>query len=166
MTAHRPGLVTALLGALVLAGCAGGPSGGPGAASPSAAGTATAETAMVRVGAQPPLRVEVARTETERERGLSGRAGLAPETGMIFVYDEPTTAEFWMRGVSFPLSLAWVRGGRVIGSVEMTPCPEGGDCRRYEPPAAFDVAIEARAGTFAGVARGTPVRVDCGRGSG
>lgn len=175
MIGHRTGLrlLVALLGALVVVGCAGDSSDTGGAASPDRpASTATsdlrddaaAETATVRVGKLSPLHVEVARSAAERARGLSGREGLAPGTGMIFVYDQPTTAEFWMRGVPFPLSLAWVRDGRFIGSVEMTPCVESEGCRLYEPPAPFEVAIEARANTFVGVEPGTPVRIDFGRG--
>lgn len=117
--------------------------------------------ATVRVGDLPPLRAEVARSAAERSQGLSGRDRLAQGKGMIFVFDSPTTSGFWMHDVHFPLSLAWVRDGRVIGTVEMTPCTTApDDCRTYEPPGPFDMAIEARAGTFADIDRRTEVRVD------
>lgn len=118
-------------------------------------------TATVRVGDLPPLRVEVARTREEHTQGLSGRERLPPGTGMLFVFDEPMTSGFWMYEVNFPLSLAWVRDGHVIGTVEMVPCrsADPDDCRAYEPPAPYTRVIEAPAGTFAEVERGASVRV-------
>lgn len=166
-------LSAALAGVLAAAGC-GGPrgsgadgEGGTGDGRQRAPATATAqqsatgELATVRVGALPPLRVEVARTPQERSQGLSGRDRLPPARGMIFVFDSPTTSGFWMHDVYFPLSLAWVRDGRVIGTVEMTPCTTApDDCRTYEPPGPFDMAIEAPADTFDDVQPGTKVEVD------
>lgn len=176
---------------LALSGCGDGPAGvaggtpaaspvaSPAASSAPSATTATAKAApsarpggpevsaddrypaTVHVGTLPPLRVEVADTPAERSRGLSGREHLPPRTGMMFRYDAPTDAAYWMWDVGFPLSLAWVRDGRVIGTVEMAPCTatNAGDCRTYESPGPVDTVIEARANTFAGVAAGTPVRV-------
>lgn len=159
-------LSAVMLAAVVLAGCAGDSGGATKRRSPDATTTQTApaavaDVATVRVGELPPLRVEVARTPDERTRGLSGRDHLPPGTGMVFMYDSPTTTGFWMHDVHFPLSLAWVRDGRVIGTVEMTPCTtnDPSECRVYEPPGPFDMVIEAPAGTFADVDPGTPVRV-------
>jgi uncharacterized membrane protein (UPF0127 family) len=53
------------------------------------------------------LNVEVADTPTLRQRGLSGRAELSDGTGMLFVYEKPQIATFWMKGVTIPLSVGF-----------------------------------------------------------
>lgn len=138
----------AVLIAATLVGCASGP-----AAEDEYPGT-------VRVGTLPALRVEVADTAAERSEGLSGRGRLPPRTGMLFRFDHEVTVGFWMYDVRLPLSLAWVRDRRVIGTVEMVPCAaDRSGCPSYEPPGPYDAAIEAPAGTFAAVEPGTRVRV-------
>jgi uncharacterized membrane protein (UPF0127 family) len=58
------------------------------------------------------IRVEVARTERERARGLSGRAGLAPGTGLLLYFGGLSEAlshpTITMRGMQFDLDLAWL----------------------------------------------------------
>lgn len=163
---HFAALVTAVVAAaLALGGCA---TDSRASRAPASSSAEDRYGATVRVGTLPPLRVEVADTSAERTQGLSGRQRLPPGTGMIFLYDSPTTTGFWMYDVHFPLSLAWVRDGRVIGTVEMAPCTatDPDECRSYQPPGPFDTVIEAPAGTFAGVEPGTPVRVTFHRGAG
>ncbi len=40
--------------------------------------------------------VEIARTAEEQAMGLMNRQNLAPDRGMIFPYDPPIEASFWM----------------------------------------------------------------------
>ena len=51
---------------------------------------------------------EVARTLAERAKGLSGRPGLRPGTGMLFVFDSGRASTFWMKGMLFPLDIVWI----------------------------------------------------------
>lgn len=52
--------------------------------------------------------VEVAQTEQERIAGLSGRQGLASNTGMWFIFPEESLDEFWMQGMQFDLDIVFV----------------------------------------------------------
>ena len=52
--------------------------------------------------------VELAITQAQRTQGLSGRAGLAPGAGMLFVFDAEGRYSFWMKEMRFPLDLIWV----------------------------------------------------------
>ncbi len=61
--------------------------------------------------------VEVARTDAEKIRGLSGREDLAPGEGMLFVYEAPVRPVMWMRGMRFPRDILWIRDGRVVDLV-------------------------------------------------
>lgn len=107
--------------------------------------------AAVRIG--PRLAVlPVARTAAQQARGLSRRA--SPGPGMLFVFPHPQRAVFWMAGTRFPLTLAWVAGGRVVGTVRMPPCGRL-PCPTWTAPVPVAAALELPAGTP--VAVDTPV---------
>jgi len=53
------------------------------------------------------ISVELAISQEELVRGLSGRIGLNTNTGMLFVF--PIRAsKFWMKGMNFPLDIIWI----------------------------------------------------------
>lgn len=60
----------------------------------------------VRLG-ETPLRVMIARTEQEKRTGLMFRRNLAPDEGMLFVYDTPHQMTFWMKNTLLPLDLVF-----------------------------------------------------------
>lgn len=43
------------------------------------------------------VRVEIAQTPEQHQRGLSGRRVLAPDAGMAFLYASPVRRRFWMK---------------------------------------------------------------------
>ena len=61
------------------------------------------------------VRVTVADTETTRQKGLSGRAGLAPDEGMLFVFPEDGEHAFWMKDMRFSIDILWLSAdGKVV----------------------------------------------------
>jgi uncharacterized membrane protein (UPF0127 family) len=90
-----------------------------------------------------------------------GRERLAPGTGMLFAFGGETTTGFYMYRTLIPLSIMFVRHGRVVGVHEMTPCPadDPATCQVYYAGSPYTDAVEAGAGTFttAGVAVGDRV---------
>lgn len=64
------------------------------------------------------IRVDLALTEAEQARGLSGREGLNSNEGMLFIF--PKTSEdqihkFWMKDMNFPIDMIWIsRDMRVV----------------------------------------------------
>lgn len=117
----------------------------------------------VTVGDAPPLNVEVAETPDERRQGLMHREHLAAGTGMLFLFPSAREGSFWMYQTLIPLSIVWAADGIVVGVAEMDPCPHDDPdrCPRFTAPAAFDLAVEAPAGTFtdAGVQAGDRVHI-------
>ncbi len=54
------------------------------------------------------ISVEIAQTEAERTKGLSGRKNLSPDSGMLFIFDKPDFYQFWMKDMNFPLDIVWL----------------------------------------------------------
>jgi uncharacterized protein len=94
------------------------------------------------------LAVEVADSPAERERGLMGRTSLAPDTGMVFLFDRPTTTAFVMRNTRISLSIAFYdQRGRISQILDMEPC-RAEPCRLYLPRTAYVGALEVPQGAF------------------
>lgn len=53
-------------------------------------------------------KVQVARTEEEKEKGLQGVTSLPEDEGMLFIYDEPQTVGFWMSDTEIPLDIIFI----------------------------------------------------------
>ncbi len=54
------------------------------------------------------IKVELATTEKEQARGLSGRNGLVEDTGMLFIFDKIAKYSFWMKEMNFPIDMIWI----------------------------------------------------------
>ena len=115
------------------------------------------------------VRAEVADDEASRQRGLSGRDGLAADEGMLFLLSDDSPS-FWMKGMRFSLDIVWIRDGRVVDVAAGVPPPRGSNAPlpTYSPDRPADRALEVNAGWAAdhGIRRGDAVRVRRGGGSG
>lgn len=61
------------------------------------------------------VRVDLAETPAQQERGLSGRAGLASDEGMLFVFPRDGQYQFWMKDMKFSIDIIWLdSNGRVV----------------------------------------------------
>jgi len=67
--------------------------------------------------------VEVARTEAQQAQGLMNRESLAPDRGMIFPYDPPVAASFWMKNTLIPLDMIFIRSDGTIARIEANTAP-------------------------------------------
>ncbi|MFH0804319.1 MAG: DUF192 domain-containing protein [Candidatus Zambryskibacteria bacterium] len=70
------------------------------------------------------LNVEVASTDVERERGLSGKEGLKENEGMLFEFDREGNYGIWMRDMNFPIDIAWLDKNKKIIHIESDVLPE------------------------------------------
>ena len=100
-----------------------------------------------------PLQVEVAVTDEQRQTGLMGRKTLAPDAGMLFVYDSPRAPDhgFWMFKTLIPLDIAYIDNAGVIRSIrQMYPCraSNGVGCPAYPAGTAVSQALEVNQGFF------------------
>ncbi|MBI5134934.1 DUF192 domain-containing protein [Candidatus Uhrbacteria bacterium] len=54
------------------------------------------------------ITVTLATSPTQRERGLSGRARLEPNNGMLFVFDAEGSHGIWMKDMNFAIDVLWL----------------------------------------------------------
>lgn len=74
--------------------------------------------AMVAIAApRAHLRLQVARTEAQRERGLMGVRYLPAHTGMLFVFDADAPIEFWMKDTLVPLDMIFIGKDGLVRTV-------------------------------------------------
>lgn len=67
--------------------------------------------------------VEVADDEEERGRGLMFREHLGSYSGMLFVYEQPSTASFWMKNTLIPLDMVFLDQNGVVQHVHENAVP-------------------------------------------
>ncbi len=53
-------------------------------------------------------RVRVVDTPKERTQGLSGTTTLAPDEGMLFVFEEAGLHGFWMKNMNYAIDILWL----------------------------------------------------------
>ena len=88
----------------------------------------------------------VADNTFERASGLKETDDLGRLDGMLFVYERPTSARFYMLDTLIPLDIWWFDGeGLLVGTTEMEPCPSE-PCTRYASPGPVSWALETEMG--------------------
>jgi uncharacterized protein len=71
------------------------------------------------------LFAEVADNPQTSANGLMFRDSLPEDHGMLFVFEKPRTASFWMKNTKIPLSIAYIdSAGRILQIQSMKPLDE------------------------------------------
>ena len=83
------------------------------------------------------IQVTVVSTDADRERGLGGHTGLAPDEGMLFVFETDGDYAFWMKDMLFSIDIVWIDASGKIIYIAPSVAPD-----TY--PAAFDPHQNAR----------------------
>lgn len=92
------------------------------------------------------IRAEVAADFSSRGRGLMHRKSLAPNAGMLFIFDAPAIHCMWMKNTYIPLSVAFMDAeGKIVSIADMQPHSEESHCAAQ--PALY--ALEMERGWFA-----------------
>lgn len=58
--------------------------------------------------------VTVAKTQAEKEKGLSNTPSLAANHGMYFPFDHADFYSFWMKDMKFPIDIIYIANGKVV----------------------------------------------------
>jgi len=92
------------------------------------------------------IELELARTEQELYRGLSGRDSLCENCGMLFVFKPTQKTGFVMRDMNFALDMVGIRAGRVV-AIDTNCQPEANDnLTTYQAVEEVDYVLELNAG--------------------
>ena len=90
--------------------------------------------------------VEVVRTPEQQAQGLMHRQSLAPDRGMLFPYEPPQDASFWMKNTLIPLDLIFIRADGTVARIAANTVPMSLDpIPSLEPVAAVLEIAGARA---------------------
>jgi uncharacterized membrane protein (UPF0127 family) len=120
----------------------------------------TVTLAVERAGSDDVLiRVEIARTDEERNKGLMYRKSIPDGEGMLFVFERDQQLSFWMKNTLIPLSIAYIASdGRITEIRDMYPHDENS----VHSSRSVRYALEVPQGWFGrvGIRPGDVVRID------
>lgn len=124
------------------------------------------KTAKVAIGSHTFI-AEVAKTEAEKEIGLSGRASISDNRGMVFIFDTPGIYSFWMKKMQFPLDIIFIKDDKIITIFkQVTPPQAGADVADnllpiYTPQGEIDRVLEINSGLVDkyGIKQGDTVKI-------
>ncbi len=103
--------------------------------------------AVLRVGGAS-YQLQIVSTTAAQRVGLSGRATMPEDAGMLFVFDKPVAECFWMKDMQFPLDIIWMNAQKQVVYVKQNLAPSTYPATFCpSKPAMF--AIELRAGEVA-----------------
>ena len=93
------------------------------------------------------IEVEVAKTETQRSRGLMYRDSLKQEKGMLFVFECEHIQRVWMKNTLIPLDIIFIsKQGKVVSILkELQPCIKD-PCNIYASTKRAKYMLEINAG--------------------
>lgn len=92
------------------------------------------------------IQLEVAQTPQQQATGLMYRPSLASDRGMLFPFQQPRFASFWMKNVVIPLDMVFLYQGKVVAIENSAPPCATEPCPTYGPQAPVDQVIELRGG--------------------
>ena len=99
--------------------------------------------------------VEIARTESERNQGLMNRKTLAPNAGMLFIFEDEAPRSFWMKNTFIALDMIFLNSkGQVVGIVENAQ-PLTETVRQVASPSQFVLEINGQLSRQKGITVGS-----------
>jgi uncharacterized membrane protein (UPF0127 family) len=101
------------------------------------------------------VRVELARNEEQRTRGLMFRRELATDHGMLFIFDETSDHTFWMHNTLIPLDIIFLGDDRNVVGVVANAAPQTDTGRTVKKPSRYVVEVGGGEAAAHGVGAGT-----------
>jgi uncharacterized membrane protein (UPF0127 family) len=104
--------------------------------------------------------VEIARTDAEREKGLSGRDSLPPTKGLLFMFPDSDYHQFWMKDMNFSIDIIWISEDLEVIGIDRGISPDTYP-RTFRPsqPVKYVLETNAEYADTYGLAVGQKVRL-------
>lgn len=92
----------------------------------------------------------VAKTNKEREIGLSEKISIDKNSGMLFVFDKPDYYAFWMKNMKFPIDIIYISKDRIV-TIHKNASPPVEEAKDenipiYKPEEPADKVLEIQTG--------------------
>ena len=112
------------------------------------AGSACAKDTGARVvvhtqGGDVPVAVEIADTPQKRALGLMYRKELAPEAGMLFLFDASDHLTFWMKNTVLPLDMIFITDDKHVLGIVKNAAPFTTTSRGVEGKSRYVLEVNA-----------------------
>jgi uncharacterized membrane protein (UPF0127 family) len=104
------------------------------------------------------VRVEIARSEPDRQLGLMYRRSLESGRGMIFLWDQPQPLKFWMKNTYIPLDMIFIGGDLRVVYIEESAEPLTTNVRGPDENTQYVLEVPGGWARAHGVERGTAVK--------
>jgi uncharacterized membrane protein (UPF0127 family) len=109
------------------------------------------------------LQLEVPATDQQKRTGLMNREKLAPDAGMVFVFDRDAILPFWMKSTRMALDVIWLSATGEVVEIrsDLQPC-KADPCPKFAPQKPARAALLVNAGFSAahGVKPGAVLRFE------
>lgn len=96
------------------------------------------------------LEIEIADTPSLRTKGLGFRDNLATNSGMLFLFDEPSKNHvLWMKGMKFPLDFIWLMNNLIVDlqqNIPVATTKDDSQLPRYAPVSPVNRVLEVNSG--------------------
>ncbi|MBX4187538.1 MAG: DUF192 domain-containing protein [Candidatus Doudnabacteria bacterium] len=92
---------------------------------------------------------ELADTVAAKARGLSGRAAIEENQGMLFMFPAADFPVFWMKDMNFPIDIIWIKADEIVDiSLEAQPEPgvDDNNLKTFTPKIPADRVLEVKSG--------------------
>jgi uncharacterized membrane protein (UPF0127 family) len=109
-------------------------------------------------GATARFAVEVADDAAERNRGLMFREHLPTSAGMLFIYERPQRASFWMKNTLIPLDMIFADKTGTVTRIHENAVPGDQTSIDGGPGVQFVLEINGGLARRLGVAEGSALR--------
>ena len=92
--------------------------------------------------------VTVAKTNLEKEKGLSGKNSLNENEGMLFPFEKEDFYAFWMKDMKFPIDIIFINKNRIVTIFPNIQPPKNTNegLFVYKPETPADMVLEINAG--------------------
>lgn len=92
--------------------------------------------------------VTLAKTQEEKQIGLSKHTSLPETEGMVFSFEKPDYYLFWMRDMKIPIDIIYIKNNKIVSIFENMQPPQPGNKNPevIKPEEPSDTVLEIQAG--------------------
>ena len=105
------------------------------------------------------IKAEVAKSQSDKQKGLGGRPCIGINQGMLFIFDKPGYYSFWMKDMKFPIDIVWISSDHKVltKDVDIKPSTYPKTFVNEGKPAKYVLELQANRTRSLDLVIGTPI---------